>query len=168
MANIRYASAASDSGIRCEITGPARSRPAAASGSRAGSSNCTEHRPIANSSSFTCARSRSSGKLLLRLTPTTLTRPPSRADLIARSIVVSEPTASITASGPPGPVASRIAARRRAGSSARTGTAPSAAARSRRSAIGSTATTRAAPMSSAAWTAISPTGPSPMTATVSP
>ncbi|KOG11172.1 hypothetical protein ADK36_37350 [Streptomyces viridochromogenes] len=120
---------------------------------------------MANSSSLICASPMWKGNALFWLTPMTLTRPACRTALRASSMVVSEPTASTTASGPRPPVISRMAART---SSPSTGSTPRAAAKVRRSATRSAPSTRAAPIAKADWAAMRPTGPRPMTRTVSP
>ena len=100
-------------------------------------------------------------------TPTTDTVPPGFTAMMASLMVWSWPTASITASAPRPPVASRIwaIAPPSAGSIV---SAPMRSACSRRWATGSTASTRAGEYSSADRRAQIPTGPRPMTATVEP
>ena len=97
-------------------------------------------------------------------TPTMDTVPPVRTASSASLIEVSVPTASMTASTPRPPVASRMDC----APGGATGTAPAACARSRRVCTGSTAYTVAAPRVSALRSAHMPTAPRPTIATDPP
>jgi hypothetical protein len=107
------------------------------------------------------------GNAMFMLTPMTDTVPPAAAHISASVIVASAPTASMTACAPRPPVASSTFATV-CPSLASIGSAPRSAARARRSGTMSTASTRDGPNSWAACSANTPTGPRPMTTTVSP